>query len=400
MVKKINCNELKKRVSADGAARTVAHLQEALEEKHVAPEDFSIRDLAEALIVDSNGNSIGAEGIKVFFDPSGATSVMEAGGAVDSTLFNNITGQIIYSAILGGYEAATLVWNRLVKVIPTKFSGEKIPGITGITDNVTEVKEGMPYPELGFGEDYIETPATTKKGFIVSVTKEAVFFDRTGLVLRNASQVGELMGVNKEKAILDMVLGITNNYTWKGTAYDTYQTATPWINVTSSNGMDVVATGWERIDASEQKFNDMLDPHTGEPINVTPNQILCMPARQTHFRRVLGASEVRSVEGAAGEVTVSANPVQNYELIVSKHAYRRMIASGESAANSADFWFHGDFQKAFAWMENWPLTVVQAPSNSEKEFEQDIVARFKASERGIPAVTEPRATGKNYKAAT
>ena len=43
---------------------------------------------------------------------------------------------------------------------------------------------GMPYPHLGFGEDYIETPSTTKRGFIVPVTKEAIFFDRTHLVLQ------------------------------------------------------------------------------------------------------------------------------------------------------------------------------------------------------------------------
>ena len=37
-------------------------------------------------------------------------------------------------------------------------------------------------------------------------------------------------------------------------------------------------------------------------------------------------------------------------------------------------------------MENWPITVTQAPSNSEAEFNQDIVLRFKASERGAAAV--------------
>jgi len=34
--------------------------------------------------------------------------------------------------------------------------------------------------------------------------------------------------------------------------------------------------------------------------------------------------------------------------------------------------------------------VVQAPTNSEAEFSQDIVVRFKASERGVPAIVEPR----------
>ena len=41
-------------------------------------------------------------------------------------------------------------------------------------------------------------------------------------------------------------------------------------------------------------------------------------------------------------------------------------------------------------MENWPITVTQAPANSEAEFNQDIVLRFKASERGAAAVIDPR----------
>ena len=50
----------------------------------------------------------------------------------------------------------------------------------------------------------------------------------------------------------------------------------------------------------------------------------------------------------------------------------------------------GDPGRAFRYVENWPMTVVQAPQNSEAEFNQDIVARFKASERGVAAVFDPR----------
>ena len=46
-------------------------------------------------------------------------------------------------------------------------------------------------------------------------------------------------------------------------------------------------------------------------------------------------------------------------------------------------------------MENWPITVTQAPPNSEAEFTHDIVARFKASERGAAAVLNPRYVVKN-----
>lgn len=76
---------------------------------------------------------------------------------------------------------------------------------------------GMPYPHVGFGEDYIETPSTAKHGLIVPVTKEAVFFDRTNLVLGRAAEVGEVLGLNKEKRLIDLVIGQVNNYKWKGT---------------------------------------------------------------------------------------------------------------------------------------------------------------------------------------
>ena len=59
----------------------------------------------------------------------------------------------------------------------------------------------MPYPNVGLGEDYIETPSTTKRGFIVPVTREAIFFDRTHLILQRAAEVGEVLGLNKEKRL-------------------------------------------------------------------------------------------------------------------------------------------------------------------------------------------------------
>jgi hypothetical protein len=39
-------------------------------------------------------------------------------------------------------------------------------------------------------------------------------------------------------------------------------------------------------------------------------------------------------------------------------------------------------------MQNWPLTVTQSDENSEVGFTRDIVARFKASERGAAGVRE------------
>ena len=116
--------ELKRRYDLDGAEQTVSHLSEALRDGHLKPEDFSIRDLAEALVPD------GREWVRML-DPrsAGSVSVLESGDGVDVTAFLNITGQVIYSKIMEAYTQEAFVVSKLVDTIPTRLDGEKIPGI-------------------------------------------------------------------------------------------------------------------------------------------------------------------------------------------------------------------------------------------------------------------------------
>lgn len=372
--------ELKRRYQLDGAERTVEHLSEALREKHLAAEDFSIRDLAEALVPD------GGEWVRTLDPRSGGAHLLEAADGVDITAFQNVAGQVIYSKILDAYTQQAFIVSKMVDTVPTRLDGEKIPGVGRLEDIDAEVGPGMPFPHVGFGEDYIETPATTKRGFIVPVTKEAIFFDRTNLILRRASEVGELLGLNKEKRLLDLVIGTTNNYKWRGTSYDTYQTSGPWVNELASNEL----VDWENVDAAEQLLADILDPNTGEPVLVTGTSVLVMPAYRHAAHRVFNAAEIQYTASGSATSTIAANPLGNYTVAESRLAYRRIVAAGESAADAKKWWFLGDFRKAFAYMENWPITVTQAPRGSEAEFAQDIVLRFKASERGAAAVIDPR----------
>jgi hypothetical protein len=377
----LNYRELKRRFELDGATRTVEHLSEALTQKDLAPEDFSIRDLAEALVPD------GRQWVRLL-DPrsSGNVSVLEATDGVDVTAFLNVTGQVLYSKIMDAYQQEAFVVSKLVQTIPTRFDGEKIPGIGRIADNIDEVAPGMPYPHLGFGEEYLETPNTAKRGFIVPVTKEAIFFDRTHLILSRAAEVGELLGLNKEKRLLDVVIGETNNYKYNGTNYDTYYSNGPWVN--SLGGNELV--DWTNVDNAEQLFADMLDPTTGEPILVRGTTVLVMPAYRHAAHRVFNAAEINYSPTGSATQTTASNPLGNYRVAESRLAYRRVIASGVAAAAAKKWWFMGDFRKAFAYMENWPITVTQAPLNSEADFNNDVVLRFKASERGAAAVLNPR----------
>lgn len=386
----IRYRELRRRYEADGPEKTVRHLSEALQKGDLKPEDFSIRDLAEGLVPDGN------EWVRSM-DPrsGGSVNLMEDATGIDLTAFLNVTGQVLYSKILDAYQHEAFVISQLVDTIPTRLDGEKIPGIGRIPDEVTEVAPGMPYPNVGFGEDYIETPSTTKRGLIVPVTKEAIFFDRTHLILARAAEIGEVLGLNKEKRLADLLIGAKNNYKWKGDSYNTYYSESdsqPWANELSGNEL----VDWTDVDNAEQVFADIVDPNTSEPVLLRATDVLVMPAYRHAAHRVFNASELTYTTGTGSfSATSVSNPLGNYTVQESRIAYRRILASGEAATSAKKWWFIGDFKKAFAYMENWPLTVTQSAPGSDADFNQDIVVRFKASERGAAAVMNPRFVVKN-----
>lgn len=388
----VKARELKRRFDLDGPQSTYQHLREALAEGHLRADDFSLRDLAECFVTNTGGDCVGARWVREECGPgSGGAALLEAGEGVDATAFSNITGQIIYSRVLDAYQHEAFVFSRLIPATPTRFSGEKIPGVTRVGDRADEVPEGMPYPSFGFGEEFIETPATTKRGLIIPVTKEAIFFDRTNLVLRRAAEVGEFLGLNKEKRLVDVAIGVTNNYKRNGQQSNTYQTAGDRVNDHANPLVD-----WTNIDAAELLLAEIKDPSTGEPVLVGADTIVTMPANYRTAQRVVSAVEVSSTS-ATEVTTVSANPVAGmFRVERSQLAYLRLQSElSVAAADAKQYWFLGRFDRAFAYMENWPITVTQAPAGSEAEFTQDIVLRFKASERGAAAVLDPRFVVRN-----
>lgn len=355
---------------------------EALRAGELKPQDFSIRQLFEEFVE-------GGRELVDSFNPrsSGGVNLLEAGGAVDTAAFSNITGQLMYSAIMEAYQSEDYVFSKVIPTRPTQFNGEKIPGIGGLGNQTEEIGEGQPYPTAGVNEDWLETPATTKRGLIVPVTKEAIFFDRTGVLLDRCRQVGDSLAIDKENRIIDAIVDenrTTHRYRWRGTTYATYQSSTPWVNVVTSNAL----VDWTDIDAAEAIFSNMVDPQTGEPITIVPKDLIFTRDLLYSARRIVGATEIRvttpgyATSGNPTEHTLS-NPVQNYRLLSSARLKARMATDST--------WYIGDVAKAFKYGENWPLSVVQAANNSEAEFQQDIVARFKASERGTVETHEPRA---------
>jgi hypothetical protein len=356
----------------------------------------SLRGLLEELV--PNGREL----VQSWANGTGGYSLQEAlsqlredAGANTAAQFSNITGQIVYNRILQAFEAEEYVFSKLIPNVPTQFNGEKIAGISRIGDEAQVVPEGRPYPLVGVSEDYIQTPATVKRGMIDALTKEAIFFDRTGVLISRCAEVGEFLGLNKEKRLIDAVLdqnagAVTggHRYNWKGTTYATYQTSTPWVNSNSGNGL----TDWSNVDSAEQTLAAIADPWTGEPIMIQPKDMIVARAKLFTARRIVTATRIETVTpgfatSANPNKTEWANPIQQYRIVSSQLMGARMSKASEATSD----WFIGDLAKAVNYMENFPLTVVNAPTNSQAEFERDIVMQWKANERGAAAVVEPRA---------
>lgn len=350
----------------------------------ITPHEFSIRDLFEALVPDGREmvNSWNPQ-----YGPDAGVSLSEAHGAITSSDFSNITGQIVYSQLMQSMTPEAFPFQNLIPTQSTPFSGEKIAGVAGLGDMAEVVAENEEFPLVGTTEDYIESPETLKRGFIVPVTKEALFFDRTGLVLQRASAVGNSLMVNKEKRAIDCVIDentTAHRHKWRGTTYATYQTSAPWDNVTTSSALQ----DWTDLDEAEQTLNGITDPNTGEPVVVEGDTLICVKGLEHTANRILSATELRyTVSGAATE-TVGPNPYRGRFRIVTSRLLATRLATDTN-------WFWGSPERAYVYMQNWPITVTQAPAGSSEEFKRDIVAQFKCSERGQYFVREPRVMSKS-----
>lgn len=366
-----------------------ADLQEGLDEGHVSGSDFSVQELFEATICDESGDPVGHRFVSDWSrNPDNRVSLVESG--VSSTHFTNIIGQLLVNEVQQAAEGPEFISDQLCTTVSTRLpKGEKIPGLSQIGNEAEAIGEGKPYPLVGFGEDWIETPETIKRGMICPVTREAVVQDLTGLILERARDVAKWIRYNKEIRVLQTCLGITTSYVRRGrAAVQTYDDNTgnhDWDNLAASNAL----VDWTDIENAELLFDAMLDPNTGTPIMVRPDTIVVPTALKHTARRILNATEIRFNDAASNSTqTIAANPVAGAYNIVSSQLVK-------TVTSSASTWFLGDFKGAFRYMEVSPITTAQAPVNNELEFSNDIVARFKVSEWGVPAVFEPRKVVKN-----
>ena len=373
----------------DSLGRQVINTKEA----KLHPSEFSIRALFEAIV--------GEQALENALQ--GRPLTENAGvAAVSPTAFVNINAFTLATAglfefkILEAFNSPEFIGDRLAEVEPTSvMGGVKHIGVANFGDLAKERKSGNPVSMFGLEERWIEAPETVEYSGGIELTFEAVASDITGQLLNRAASVGKALGLRKEYRLIDTVLGVTNTYKYKGSSYDTYQTATPWINSFANPLVD-----WQDINDVLVKFSEMRDPETRQPILVNPTDIFVMPQKLLTARKIFRDTVVQARTQSAAVVSVGANPVFGvFDPITSPLAYKRVTDAssgipdpglGLSGNDAHNLYFVGDFKKAFGYRQFHPIQVQTAMPSTYEMLSRRVVSAFFAYERGTPFVKEPR----------
>lgn len=346
----------------------------------VKASDFSLRALWEGLVGP-------CEETLPSYAREGRFNYLVMQEAVESTAFPSATGVLIAQKVIEAYENVPKIGDALTTVMQSKLKSERIVGFTSL-EGPTEVPEGMPYQESGFAEKYVTTE-TAKKGRILEVTEEAIFFDQTGQILMRAGRLGEMTAEERELTILAGVVdvgsgaaGYKDVYRPSGTAAALYTAGLNYYNTTA-----LAATDWQDIDTILQFVaTNIVDDRAVVadrlPITFNPRVLLTSRQRMASFARILSATTQR-----AGDITTGAGIQEVGPSIINQIAPGlRLLSSplldylsnvtGSRYSQSED-WFIGDPQKQFIWQEIWPLQTLRARQDDEAAFRRDVVARFK-----------------------
>jgi hypothetical protein len=370
---------------------TAENIVSLMKEGKITKDELSIRDIAESTLGSACLQKLSKD------SPEGSAKVIqEATDPVNSTAFTNITQTLIMQGVLEAYKAPEFIGSQLVSEETSNEDNTREPGIAPIDDNALEVKEGEEYPDTKFGEDYIDVPRTKKRGLRISLTREIIFFDKTDKVLEMAQSIGKRLGTDKEKRILRVFAGLDNSFSRKGVAANTYLTTGARINKKASTPL----ADWTSVDTAMQLFTAMKDDRTlGEPIAVTPKVMVVSAYKVNTAKRILNATEVREATNTGNRVTISGNPINAMSVLSSVWLDWLLVnEGGVSATNAADYWYIGDPKTAFRYRTLFPLSVRAKGPNSDDDFDRDVVAQFRADERGGAYIRAPWYVAQLYNA--
>lgn len=317
-----------------------------------APENFSFREIADALGGDVRVHS--------------AAPVFRE--AVSASQFSTIVGTLLSTIVMDSYTAAAQIIGELVTPFTSTQETDTIPG-GYLNAPMVSVGEGVEYSHIADVKEMYVTITHDKRGVILDITDEAVRYDRTGIVMRSAGQLGEKMARDRESIGMKVIQDVTSYKAWypSGSQEDLYQNAAGSTNHTYDNLVTDVLADYTDLDALNVLLGLIKDKN-GDPIVVAP-KILLVPNTLETIARLIA------------ENAFLLNATLAQPSIKNPFAGRFVVkASSDLDAQSTTAWYLGDFKKQFVEKVTIPMQVLtrRYGDNNEDAWRRDIVASVKA----------------------
>lgn len=356
--------------------------------KQRKPEDFSIKTLFEGLVGPVEENlAYGRDQVGFVEMPANLSE------AVTSGAFPSAVGQLIAAKVIEGYEDdAGFIGDQLVETVKSKMRGERMVGFTTL-QGPKEVIEGEAYEDSHFGDKFVGS-RETKRGRLLSISEEAVYFDQTGQILSRAQGLGYMARQERERRIIRAVIDADSGqevYKPNGVAEQLYSagnnnlltTNTPLVDWTDIQEVLV----FHATNVTDDRVAD--DANSPQPIVWMPRQLLTATELAGVAARLISATQV--VDGGSGPRMTTGNPLSGLVpgLTALSSVFIDNATDGDQWDDASD-WFLGDFPRQFKYKEIWPIQTFRAPLQNDEMFERDTLARFKVREFGDVVAVEER----------
>jgi len=316
-------NMLKQKVNDIGQEMACKVICADIDEGKFQPEEYSIKDMAEAM---------------------------------DTSHFPKATSALINKKLISAYNAFPGIGGQLCTTVPSNKQTETVVGF-GEVDTPDVVSEGMPYGETGYGEKYV-TATNYKYGRLISITEETIKFDQTGQILMRAKSIGEKAALRKEQLIVQGVIDSNS------TVYKPTNLAQALYSTTRTNGVNAATTafGEAGLKAIDNLVDEMNDDN-GDPVFIMPGGM-----------SLLVPSELKM---EAWQLMNSVNTPESAENAKNYYNGRYPLLTSPFLTSASLYWV-GDFKQDFWWLEVYPLQLMtRNMTDTDEGFKRDIIAQFK-----------------------
>lgn len=326
-----------------------------------------------------------------------------APGALDPTGFPSITEKLISNVTIAAYTNRGGLADQLVpNSTEPRTLTERITGFT-MPEGPMNVLPAQPYPAIGFGEKYVtfqQAIDNKKEGMLIAVTEEAVRFDQTGSLLRQAETIGDTLQTERERRTVRAIMGIgLDRGTVQDNVYFPSDVDTPMYRAATSNlrtnaspiftsvgqTASSVLVDWtdfqEVLTVHAQNITDDRQVGTGRPIVWSPDAVLVPVALLATAANIINSTNVTMISfggnTAAQTPEIRANDTNPMRAMF-MGALPMPMASPYVDEVSSTMWIVYDRRRAFIRVNIFPFATFRAPTNWG--WDRDIVTAVRVRE--------------------